>query len=117
MESPCAIVMDFQSENAAIKESAMSKRDAYVDKVKAKLDEWNAEIDKLNAKARAAEASSRVEYDEQIERLKKHRSDVQRELEDLQQASRDAWGDFQKGVESAWDSMDKAVRDAWKHFR
>ncbi|MFO8090271.1 MAG: hypothetical protein R6U13_10575 [Desulfatiglandaceae bacterium] len=35
-----------------------TKRDAYVQQMKARMDEWNAEIDKLKAKADQAKAGS-----------------------------------------------------------
>ena len=38
------------------------KRDAYVQKLKAKMDEWNAEIDKLAAKADQADAETKIKY-------------------------------------------------------
>ncbi len=44
----------------------MSKRDAYVAKLKAQLDEWNAEVRKWEAKAEGAQADVRIEYEKQL---------------------------------------------------
>ena len=54
----------------------MVDRDAYVKKMQAKLDDWNAEIDQLSAKADAAQADAKLEYDKQIETLKKQREEA-----------------------------------------
>jgi len=57
-------------------ERLMVDRDAYVKKMQAKLDDWNAEIDQLSAKADAAQADAKLEYDKQIETLKKQREEA-----------------------------------------
>ncbi len=93
------------------------KRDAYVQKLKAKMDEWNAEIDKIEAKADQAEAESKIEYEKQLKDLRAKRKDVEDKMAKLQQAGDGAWEDLKIGIESAWDSLGNAVKSAASRFK
>jgi uncharacterized coiled-coil DUF342 family protein len=93
------------------------KRDAYVQKLRAKLDEWNAEIDKLAAKADQAEAEAKIEYYRQVEDLRAKRKDVEDKMAELQQAADGAWEDLKAGIESAWDSLGNALKSAASRFK
>ena len=95
----------------------MNKRDVYVQQLHAKIDEWNADIDKLAAKADQVEADSRREYQEQIDRLKHKRREIEGKLTDLKQSGEEAWHDFKTGIDLAWDSMNEAVKSAMSRFK
>jgi len=55
----------------------MDKRDAYVQKLKAKLNEWNAEIDVLAAKADQAGADAKIAYHKRLEDLRAKRTELE----------------------------------------
>lgn len=93
------------------------KRDAYVQKLKAKMNEWNAEIDKIEAKADQADAESKIEYEKQVEDLRAKRKEVEDKMAELQQAGEGAWEDLKKGIESAWDSLGNALKSATSRFK
>ncbi len=93
------------------------KRDAYVQKMKAKMDEWNAEIDKLKAKADQAGAESKIQYEKQLEDLRAKRKDIEDKMAELQQAGDGAWEDLKTGIDSAWDSLGNAVKSAASKFK
>jgi uncharacterized coiled-coil DUF342 family protein len=93
------------------------KRDAYVQKIKARVDEWNAEIDRLSARAEQAEADARIQYDEEIQTLKKFRDDTRNKLEKLEKSGDDAWEDLKSGAEMAFEAMNEAINSARKRFR
>jgi len=95
----------------------MSTRDAYVDKMKAKLDEWNAEIDRLSAKVEGVQADAKLEYDRQIEVIKKQRDEARQHLNKLQAASDSAWEDLRKGADAAWENMTNALKEAASRFK
>jgi uncharacterized coiled-coil DUF342 family protein len=95
----------------------MSKKDEYIQKLHAKIDEWNADIDKLTAKANQAEADSRIEYQKQIDTLKKKRREIENNMADLKKSSNEAWGDFKAGIDLAWDSMNEALKSAMSRFK
>jgi uncharacterized coiled-coil DUF342 family protein len=95
----------------------MTDKDAYVQKLHAKLDEWNAEIDKLKAKADNAEAEFRIEYEKEIENLRKRRKEAEIKLTEVRQAGEGAWEDLKSGVQNAWDSMEKALKSAQSRLK
>jgi hypothetical protein len=95
----------------------MSKRDAYIEKMKARIDEWNADIDKLEAKAREARADMKIEYQEQLSAMRLEREKARGKLHELQEATEDAWEGLREGMESAWESMAKAFKDAADRFK
>jgi uncharacterized coiled-coil DUF342 family protein len=101
-----------------MEETTMSeKRDAYVQKLKAKMDEWNAEIDKLAAKADQADGEAKIEYHKQVEDLRAKRKGVEDKLAALHQAGEGAWEDLKTGIESAWDSLGNALKSAASRFQ
>jgi uncharacterized coiled-coil DUF342 family protein len=93
------------------------KRDAFVQKIKARIDEWNAEIDRLKARAEQAEADARIEYHDEIQELKNYRNDARKKLDKLQHAGEGAWEDLRAGVEMAFDAMNQAVNSARNRFK
>lgn len=94
----------------------MSTKKAYEEKLQAQLDEWNAEIEKLKAKADKAEADARIEYYEQIEKLREQQREAQSRLDEFRRAGEDAWEDLKAGIENARDSLGKAVKTAAARF-
>jgi uncharacterized coiled-coil DUF342 family protein len=95
----------------------MTDKDAYVQKLHEKLDEWNAEIDKLKAKADKVEADSRLEYQKQIEALRKKRKDAEIKIREVVEAGEGALEDLKTGVQGAWDSMEEALKSARSKFK
>lgn len=68
------------------------KRDAAIQKLKAKINEWTAEIDRLAAKAEKAEAEAGIRYRHQVEDVKAKRQAAEEKLENLRDAGESAWG-------------------------
>jgi predicted nuclease with TOPRIM domain len=93
------------------------EKKAYEEKYQAKLDEWRAEIDKLSAKARQSSADARIRYQEEIEKLKKRRSDAETRLEEMRKSSGEAWRDLKGGADNAWDEVERAFKQAMTRFR
>jgi hypothetical protein len=92
------------------------KRDAYVEKLKAKLDEWNAEIDKLQAKADQASAEAEIEMQKNIEELKAQRAEARQKLDDLSRSGSGAWEDLKAGVDKAWHALGESIKSARSRF-
>ena len=82
----------------------------------AKIDEWNADIDKLKAKADQVEASSKIEYQKQIEALKSKRSEIEKKVSEISRSGEDAWQDLKAGVDPAWEAMNEAIKSATSRF-
>jgi len=92
------------------------KRDAYVQKLKAKMDEWNAEIDKLAAKADQADAEAKIEYHKQVEDLRAKRKDLEDKIAELQQAGESSWEDLKQGLENSWEILKTSFSKAKSEF-
>lgn len=85
----------------------MSKRDAYVEKMKLQLDELNSKMDKLEAKAKAAKEDARDKYKEEMGKLRQQSKLAVAKLDELKAAGEDTW-------ETMVAEMEK-VRDAFTH--
>jgi tRNA uridine 5-carbamoylmethylation protein Kti12 len=94
----------------------MSKRDEYVDKLKAQLDQLNTEVTKWEAKAQKAQANARVEYDKQLKEVRRHRDQALEQMKKVQAATGDAWIDLVRGADEAWAKMREALEKARSHF-
>ncbi len=85
----------------------MSKRDAYIEKMKDQLDELNSKMSELEAKAQEAKDDARAKYKEEMKKLSKQSKLAVAKLEEIKSAGEDTW-------ESMVTEMEK-VRDAFKH--
>ena len=82
----------------------MSKRDDYVDTLKAQLDQWNADIAKWEVRSHEVQAEARTEYDKRMETLRQQREQALYQLRLLQSAAGDAWLDLMKGTDAVMSS-------------
>jgi uncharacterized coiled-coil DUF342 family protein len=94
----------------------MKTRDDYVAEMKAKLDVWNAAIDALEAKARKRQAQTAEDFTAQVNELKSKRDEVKDRLQEIQNASEDAWERLETGAERIWDDMKQAFEETSKTF-
>jgi len=85
----------------------MSKREAYIAKVKLQLDELNTKMNELEAKAKVAKAEVRDKYQEEAAKLRQHSESAVAKLAQLKAAGEDSW-------ESLVSEME-ALRDAFVH--
>ena len=85
----------------------MSKRDAYIAKIKLQLDELNAKMDQLAAKAHEAKADALVKYKQEMNLLRQQSKLAAAKLEELKSASEATW-------ETMVAEMEK-VSDAFTH--
>ncbi|MBK9324902.1 MAG: hypothetical protein KBF24_05215 [Thiobacillaceae bacterium] len=94
----------------------MSKRDEYVEQLKQNLDQWNTEIAKWEAKAKVTKTDLRIDYEMQLEALRKHREEATAKLKELQASGEEAWNDLVAGADAAWATMRDAFDKATAHF-
>ncbi len=85
----------------------MSKRDAYVDKMKAQLDGLNEKMNTLEAKAQEAKGEAREKYQAEMTKLKNQSQVAKSKLDEIKSAGEDKW-------DAVVAEMDK-VRDAFVH--
>ncbi|MFO7783880.1 MAG: hypothetical protein ACQET7_13380 [Thermodesulfobacteriota bacterium] len=92
------------------------KRDAYIQKLRARMDEWNAEIDFLSAKADQAKAETKIEYLKRLEDLRAKRRDLQEKIVEVEQAGESAWEDLKQGLENSWTIFKTSLTKAKSEF-
>lgn len=90
--------------------------DAYRKKAKARLDEIGAKIDQLKAKAVQADADARIQAEEQIDRLKQRKQEMQTRLDELKESGEAAFNEIKAGTEDALNSLKSAVDKAVSKF-
>lgn len=91
-------------------------RDAYVKKLKEQLDRWNTEIDRLEAKGKQPAAQMKEAYSRQLKLVRDQRTQLQRQMTEMEKAGEHAWAHLQAGVEKAWKALDDGLRKAWSEF-
>ncbi len=94
----------------------MLTRNEYVEQLKKNLDDWNTSIARWEDKAKVARNDMRIEYEMQLETLRKRREEATAKLKELQATSGDAWKDLTVGADAAWAAMRDAFDKASSHF-
>jgi chromosome segregation ATPase len=95
----------------------MTTRSEYVEQLKKNLDQWNADIAKWEAKARMAQTDLRIDYEMQLEALRKQREEITAKLKEIQASGEEAWKDLRAGSDAAWAAMREAFENATSHFQ
>ena len=95
----------------------MATKEAYRQKLEAQLAEWDARLDVLNAQARKASADARIDYENELQGLKRQRERARETLAELGRRSETAWEDVKVGAERAWDEMGKALDKVAARFK
>jgi dynactin complex subunit len=95
----------------------MTNKDEFTEMLKSQIDEWSAEIKKMEARAQKVQADARVQYEENLKKMREQRDQAQDKLKELQQASDTAWDDMRKGAESMWAAAEESFTKAWSRFK
>jgi hypothetical protein len=72
---------------------------------------------KLKAKARQADADARIAIEKQIEDLKAKQKTAQAKLDELRDASAEAWDQLKTGIEKAFQDLGDAFASAVEKFK
>ena len=95
----------------------MSTRDAYVQKIKTQIDDWNEDISELEAKAGQASADVKMKYEQSLDSLRGERDSARQKVDQIREASDDAWKGLQAGAEDLWDRTNAAFAAAKAEFK
>lgn len=94
----------------------MSKRDEFVETLKANLDKWNAEIDGWEAKAIKLDAQSRARLRALKQEIVGKIQLAEQKLTIIKNSETIPWGDLKAGAERAWKDVEdglKQAREKW----
>jgi chromosome segregation ATPase len=95
----------------------MEEKNAYIKKFNARIQELQADLDKLDAKAHKSEADMRIKYENEINQLKQKQTEAQAKLEEIKNASEDAWTEFKAGADKAYEDLKSSWKAAWDKFK
>ncbi|HEX5698900.1 MAG TPA: hypothetical protein VFX90_09655 [Rhodoferax sp.] len=84
-----------------------TKKNIYIEAMKAQLDELNANMTKIEAKAKEAKADARDAYLEEMRKLRHQSKVAGAKLDELKDASQDNWDTMVKEADK--------VREAFVH--
>jgi hypothetical protein len=94
----------------------MTTRNEYIESMKVHLDQWNKQIADWEAKARLAKTDLRIDYEMQLEAMRKQRDEAMEKLDSIQKTASGAWQDIAQGADEAWAKMREAFEKASTHF-
>ncbi len=98
----------------------METKDSYFKQMKAKFDDlnykWSIERNKLEAKAQLAKDEARRKFEKKLKTLHERSEQMSQKLDQIDNASEEAWKDIKQGVDNAWQSLNEALKKARSHF-
>jgi enoyl-[acyl-carrier-protein] reductase (NADH) len=98
----------------------METKDSYLNQMKAKFDDlnykWNIERNKLEAKAQLAKGEVKKKFEDKLKTLHERSEKMSQKLDQIDNASEEAWKDIKEGVENAWEALNEAIKKARSHF-
>lgn len=95
----------------------METRKAYIDKMTTQLKQWDDELQQLKTIADRAKAEVKTEYYRQIDDLRARRENVQLKLNEIRNASDQAWENLKTGLEKGWSELKTAFDSAKAKFK
>ena len=94
----------------------MNTKADYERTLQVQLDTFETQITNLKARANRAEANTRPWSDRRMDTLQEKHRLAREKLDELRDASDDAWEDLKAGIASAWDSVGDALKSAARRF-
>ncbi len=95
----------------------MTTRNEYVEQLKVRLDQWNEQIAKWEVKAKETKTDLRIDYEMQLDTLRKQRDQTIEKMQAVQASAGEAWKDMMAGADEAWKKMQEAFEKAASHFQ
>jgi len=81
------------------------------------MEKWQAEIDKLKAQSKERNAEAEIEYNKKVHQLEQKKKAFQSKLQDVKNASSDAWESLKDGLQKASKDLGDAIESASKQFK
>ncbi len=94
----------------------MNTREKFAEQLKAKIDEWDSEIEKLEARGRKSTEKAKQEIESQIAALKERRDRGSDKLEEIENATSDAWESLKIGSMLIWDEITDTASQTKDNF-
>lgn len=88
----------------------MSKKDAYIEKAKAKIDEQTARLELLKAKAKGEIADQKIKMHDKIRDLESKLETAKSHLGEISNVAEDAWEHLQEKADSITDNIGGSLK-------
>jgi DNA repair exonuclease SbcCD ATPase subunit len=92
------------------------QKDQYQKRIEAQIKEYDQKLDELEAKTMKVKQESRALLDQQMQSLREKQRAAHTAWEKLSASSGKAWEDMKSGMNRSLDDLSKAYRDAASHF-
>ena len=103
------------------KEYTQEQKEEYLRQMRAKLDEFNKEIQELQTKAASKaiglKEASKEELSQSMKELAEKKKAAAEKIDELKNASGNAWEDIKTGADLAMDELNKSLEQAVSHFK
>jgi hypothetical protein len=103
------------------KEYTQEQKEEYLRQMRAKLDEFNKEIQELQTKAASKaiglKEASKEELSQSMKDLAEKKKAAAEKIDELKNASGNAWEDIKTGADLAMDELNKSLEQAGSHFK
>ncbi len=84
---------------------------AYQQKIEAKLEQYQAEIDKFKGKAKEVAADSKLEYNQQLEKMENAMEKTKGVLSKVKDKGEEATEQLKKNMMQAMDNLQRSVQE------
>lgn len=92
-------------------------KDEYIESLAAELKEWSVQIDRLTDKMENAAGDVKLKYVEELEALRAKRHAAAEKMNELKDASGDAWETIKETADKLWDDLKVGVASAVSKFQ
>ena len=89
----------------------MTKKEAYIQKLKAELELAQAELAKLRAQVKVSTANARITCFKHIDHIEELVDVGKKKLEELGASGEDAWENLKSEIEMIWAELSNFVQD------
>ena len=96
--------------------AATQAKEEFEARLKSGLANMDIEIAKLHEKGLALKDEAKARWNERMADLKAKQEAARKKVDELGEATGEAWGHLEKGAQSAWDDLQAAVQNAAKEF-
>jgi uncharacterized coiled-coil DUF342 family protein len=83
----------------------MENSDLYLQKINAQIDKYSAELALTRSKATVVHVDIKLEYLNQVEKVKKKRDGLKKKYKEISKASESLWEDIKEVTENAWNDL------------
>jgi chromosome segregation ATPase len=88
----------------------------YANSLQKKLDELNSQLVQLQQQGQDLAGDAQQRWEDRLSALQEQRQELQKDLDELGDASGDVWRELKEGLDAAWADLKNATDQAAKEF-